>query len=129
MKTCFLFLFAGGLVLGATESALGQMVTTTTRSGSTGRIGQFVTTTIDVLQAPPVLGKQAFGKATATGVVLPARDWRCGRYFTDDLGRRWVLVYGLPYTEKPEAISRLVDPDGKRWAELLHGHRTPISHL
>jgi hypothetical protein len=38
-------------------------------------------------------------------VCLTALDWQCGRYFTDELGRRWYLIDGLPWSEKPATVS------------------------
>lgn len=56
-------------------------------------------------KVPPVEGKRQIGDAWAKGVVLEAHDWLCGRCFTDETGRRWCLVYGVPYSEKPPLVS------------------------
>ncbi len=45
------------------------------------------------------------GGEVAGMVTLCATDWTCGRNFTDERGRRWCLVDGLPIAEKPALLS------------------------
>jgi hypothetical protein len=32
---------------------------------------------------------------------LVPKEWRCGRQLTDDKGRRWHLIQGMPHTDRP----------------------------
>jgi hypothetical protein len=75
----------------------------------TVKCGNQVITTIDKVTPPVVLpgpGAAALPpEASATPVVLQARDWLCGRCFTDELARRWCLAYGPPLAAKPGNVS------------------------
>jgi hypothetical protein len=41
------------------------------------------------------------GAAPADALTMEATNWRCGRAFTDGEQKRWYLVQGEPYSEKP----------------------------
>ena len=45
-----------------------------------------------------------FATARDKGVVLGAKDWRCGREFTDEDGNRWRLMSGSPLAQKPNQV-------------------------
>ncbi len=109
MKTCVQWALAGVLALGLIGQAAGQVVTSQTIKDKKMKYTNYF-----VLTPPPVTGKSAFGPATAKGVVLAARDWKCGRSFTDDQGRHWNLVHGVSYTKNPQGVSGwLVQPENQ----------------
>jgi hypothetical protein len=111
MKVRILLTVAGVLALATTAATGERTVMKTVKKGKQS------ITTLDTIKPPPDLkvgegvkpppveGKQEFGSAWARGVVLDAKDWLCGRCFTDEFGRRWCLVYGAPFAEKPGAVS------------------------
>jgi hypothetical protein len=83
------------------------------------KCGNQVITTIDRVTPPVVLpgpGAAALPpEASATPVLLQARDWQCGRCFTDELDRRWCLAYGPPLATKPGNVSGwLLRPTNQR---------------
>jgi hypothetical protein len=53
----------------------------------------------------PVLVPAPAVVPACTPVCLTALDWQCGRYFTDELGRRWHLVDGPNWLEKPAQVA------------------------
>jgi hypothetical protein len=76
---------------------------------------QVITELEQIKPPPPVDGKVVVPGASATSIVMIARDWRCGRFFSDDQGRRWMLASGPVMTQRPENLSgwRLVTVDGQ----------------
>lgn len=81
------------------------------------RIGKQVITEVEeVKPPPPVQGKIDAGGASATAMLVTARNWRCGgALFDDEQGRRWRLVNGLPQKDQPGQLSgwRLVATAGE----------------
>src|SRR5712691_9859739 len=69
------------------------------------KMGSQKTTTIQRVTPPPIRGQAEMDGVTATSVVLTARDWRGGRCFTDELGRRWCLVFGVALDNQPEQLA------------------------
>src|SRR5947209_3446906 len=59
-------------------------------------------TTIQRVVEPPALVLEK--EKPIPGVVLDAKDWVCGRCFTDGDGRRWCLIGGPPLSEKPAKV-------------------------
>jgi hypothetical protein len=127
MKMRILLALAGVAVLSLAVAADDRVVTKTTK------VGKQSITTFETLKPPsgppPLFGKgdkvkpdpdkdkvqPDFGNAWAKAVVLDAKNWQCGRYFTDEEGRRWVLVYGAPYADKPGGLSGwLLQPENAR---------------
>ncbi len=54
--------------------------------------------------APKVTGKE-FPDAKSQGKVLDAKNWSCGKRFTDGENRIWYLVHGDPVNKKPEKLA------------------------
>jgi hypothetical protein len=100
------FLITAVLVTGLAAQAQDPMITNTQKNGKQ------VITTIDKVTAPSMAPGQPVGPgqkllvdASAMPVVLQARDWRCGRAFTDEFNRRWQMVYGMPMNAKPPVVN------------------------
>ncbi len=94
---------AAGIVLVAAGSAAGQESYRVT----TQRRGPEVITIIErIVVAPPVKEGKAVKavKATSTAFTLKAKDWRGGRFFSDDSDRRWCLVYGSALDKGPAEV-------------------------
>src|SRR3954447_26305227 len=97
MKTRILLTLFGVAALATAVAAQDRVVTRTTK------VGKGTVTTFETVRPPaglpPILKgdkvkpdpdkKVDLGTAWAKAVVLDARDWVCGRCFTDEFGRRF----------------------------------------
>jgi hypothetical protein len=93
------FVAAAALLMLGVAQANGQYIVRETWMGS-----QKTTTITPAPPAPSVVVHKDMGGPPASGVVLTACDWRCGRCFTDDCGRRWCQVCGCPVCPQPELL-------------------------
>lgn len=105
-------LLASALCLIAPSLALSQPIVQTVKKD-----GKQVITEIEQVEPPPpVKGQPDAGKGTASSVVFKANNWKCGREFTDEKGRRWRMTAGTPYASPPPAALsgwHIVTEDGR----------------
>ncbi len=71
-------------------------------------LGQQVITEIPPPPPPATKPKLVPGGDLKPGEAKPAKlnakDWVCGRCFTDGSGRRWCLASGSPHSKKPAVL-------------------------
>ena len=61
---------------------------------------------------------------TPPSICLTASDWKCGRCFTDELDRRWCLISGPAYSDKPAQVTGwIVTSDDGRTILVTAGAR------
>lgn len=90
------------------------------RVSSDQRIGKQRITEFEPVPAPGTRPPGGAGQALGPDGVRPpvfttqsAKDWKCGKAFTDQDGRRWNLALGQPLKAKPDTVSGwLYEDDG-----------------
>jgi hypothetical protein len=89
------------LVASATASRAQTVIVDTQKDGKQ-RI-----TNLTPAEPPRVVNNQSFdpAPAEAKGAVLNAKNWLCGKQFTDDNGKTWRLHVGTPETANGAQVS------------------------